>query len=117
MTYQVADASLVRPQFQTTGILNNTVDQEFREISDRWPIFAFAHDLGIVGTSATTPVVYTIGYVRDPLVQLSNVPNVNSVRSPYYFTRYGSVSEMVCLLFAPYAVALMCPTTGRRAPQ
>lgn len=93
------------------------MDQEFRAINDKWPVFAFAHDLGVVGTSQTTPVVYTIGYVRDPLVQLSNVPNVNSVRSPYYLTRYDSVPEMVCPLYAPCAVVLMWPSSGGCAPR
>ena len=45
--------------------------------------------------SGSTPVVYTIGYVRDPLVQLSNLPGVNNMRPPYYLTRYGSVPGMV----------------------
>ena len=113
MTYQVADAAIVRPQFQTTGVLNNTVDTEFRVIGDRWPIFAFAHDLGVVGTSGTTPVVYTIGYVRNPLVQLSNIPNVNSVRPPYYLIRHDSASELVCPSRTPLATVLICPFTGR----
>ena len=97
MTYQIGQDTLLRPQFETTGVLNNTVDQEFRKISDRWPVFAFAHDLGMVGTAKTTPVVYTIGHIRDPLVQFANVPGANSVRGPYYGTRFGSVPGMVCL--------------------
>ena len=100
ITYQVGQDILVRPLFETTGVLNNTVDQEFRKIGDRWPIFAFAHNLGTISTSGSTPVVYTIGYVRDPLIQLSNLPNVNGTRSPYYLTRYGSVPGMVCPLSA-----------------
>ena len=95
MTWQVDGASFTRGLFEMTGALNNSMDQQFREISDNWPVFAFAHDLGTVGTTKTTPVVYAIGYVRDTLVQLSNIPNVNSARSPYYATRYGSVPGMV----------------------
>lgn len=108
MTYQVGEDTLVRPLFETTGVLNNTVDQQFREIGDRWPVFAFAHDLGNVGTTKTTPVVYIIGYVRDPLVQISNVPNINSVRGPYYMTRYGSVPGMVRSLHVSWMVTLTC---------
>jgi hypothetical protein len=117
MTYQVGVADDVRSLFDTTGVLNNTVDQEFREIGDRWPIFAFAHDLGVVGTTKSTPVVYTIGYVRDILIQLSNIPNVNSMRPPYYLTRYGSVPGMVRPLHNSYAVVLMRPSAGQCAPR
>ena len=46
--------------------------------------------LGTVGTTETTPIVYTIGFVRETLVQLLNLPNVNSVRGPYNMTRYNS---------------------------
>jgi len=116
MTYQVAAAGTLRSQFQITGILNNTVDQEFRQIGDRWPVFAFAHDLGAVGTTATTPVVYTIGYYRDPLVQFLNVPTANSMRTPYYLTRYGSIPGMVRPLYTPYAAMLSWPSAGPSTP-
>jgi len=106
MTRQVGEADVVRGLFQTAGGLNNTMDQQFRAISDRWPVFAFAHDLGTVGTTKTTPVVYTIGYVRDPLVQLSNIPGVNTVRGPYYLTRYGSIPGMVRPLSTLHLAAL-----------
>ena len=106
MTYQIGEDNVVRGLFIASGVLNNTVDQQFRAISDRWPVFAFAHDLGTVGTTKTTPVVYSIGLVRDTLVQVSNVPNINSVRGPYYTTRYGSVPGMVRLLYTPCVAAL-----------
>jgi len=103
MTYQIGPEYLVRPQFETTGVLNNTVDQEFRGILTMMPIFAFAHDLGTISMTKTAPVVYAIGYVRDPLIQLSNIPNVNSVRSPYFLTRHGpDVHELVRSLYISY---------------
>ena len=117
MTWQVGEDSVVRGLFQTAGALNNSVDQQFRAISDRWPVFAFAHDLGWVGGTETTPVVYTIGYVRDPLVQLSNIPNVNSVRGPYYLTRYGSVPGMVRLLPTSCVPAFTWSSAGLYAPR
>ena len=117
MIWQVGEADTVRGLFQAAGSLNNTMDQQFRAISDRWPVFAFAHDLGTVGTTKTTPVVYTIGYVRDPLVQLSNIPGVNTVRGPYYLTRYGSIPGMVSPLSVSYITVLTRPSVGRYAPR
>jgi len=103
MTYQIGSSYSVWTLFGTTGVLNNTVDQEFRGIGDDLPNFAFAHDLGTVSMTKTAPVVYAIGYVRDPLVQLSNLPNFNSVRSPYFLTRHGpDVHELVRSLYISY---------------
>jgi len=98
LTYQVGAAGVVKPAFQSNGTLNNTVDQQFRAIQDRWPVLAFAHDLGTVLTAKTTPVVHVVGYVRDPLAQFSNLPGVNGLRGSYYLTRYNSVPDMVYLL-------------------
>jgi hypothetical protein len=101
MTYEVGPDTVLRPGFIATGVLNNTVDTQFRAINSSWPVFAFAHDLGVVTTSETTPVVYTIGHVRDPLVQLLNIPNANSLRGAYYLTRYSSIPDMVPLFCTP----------------
>lgn len=101
MTYQVGPDTVLRPGFIAAGALNNTVDTQFRAIDSMWPVFAFAHDLGVVSASKTAPIVYTIGQVRDPLVQLLNIPNTNRLRGAYYFTRYSSVANMVCLLYTP----------------
>ena len=76
------------------------MDPQFRAIQNNWPTVAFAHDLGTVLTTKTPPVVYAIGYVRDPLLQLWSLPNVNDLRGSYYFTRYNSVSDMVRPLYA-----------------
>ena len=103
MTYQVGAAGGVRTSFLTNGTLNNTVNTRFGAINKGWPIFAFAHDLGAIVTTNTASVVYTVGYIRDPLVQLSNIPNVNGLRAPYYATRYSNVTDMVRPPHALYA--------------
>ena len=102
MSYEIGQDVALRSAFVANGTLNNTVDPQFREISNLWPVFAFAHDLGTAGVTKSTPVVYTIGYVRDPLVQFLNVPNINSIRGAYYLTRYGSISDVVCLFYTSH---------------
>lgn len=96
MTYQIGEDTVVRPEFITTGALNNTVDSQFRAISDMWPVFAFAHDLGTISATKSTPIVYAIGHVRDPLVHLLKTPNINGIHGAYYHTGYSSISNMVC---------------------
>ena len=92
----------------STGALNNTAVPGPQQIRGSVLVFAFAHDLGTVGTSGTTtPVVYTIGHERDPVVQFSNVPGVNSTRHPYYLTRYSNVLDMVYPLCASCVTVLM----------
>ncbi|KAF9790927.1 hypothetical protein BJ322DRAFT_417052 [Thelephora terrestris] len=111
MTYQVGEGGGVRTSFLTNGTLNNTADTQFRAIDDEWPIFAFAHDLGVVVTMNTTSVVYTIGYVRDVLAQLLNIPDVNSLRGPYYITRYPDVTDMVAALLDDFPNTLARATS------
>jgi len=95
--------------FVTTGILNNTVDQDIA----LEPTFAFSHDLVVVDSSPSISVVYTIGRGTGPLVQLLNLPNVNSTRHPYYLTRYNSTLDMVCPLCTSYVAVLTWLLLGR----
>ena len=117
MTYEVAQDTIIRPAFVSTGVLNNTVDSLFRAINSNWPVFAFAHDLGLVSTTKTSPVVYNIGYVRDPLVQFLNVPNANSLRGAYYLTRYTNVSDMVRPLNTSNLHCAYASPPGQHAPR
>ncbi|KAH9943507.1 uncharacterized protein BXZ73DRAFT_97546 [Epithele typhae] len=48
-TWQSGEDTVVRAQFINNGKLANSADTQFRAVSDRWPVFAFAH------TSYITP--------------------------------------------------------------
>ena len=80
--------------------LMNTLDTDFRGISDQWPVFAFAHDLGSV-TAPSDPVVYAVGHVRDPVVQYVTVNGIMQDRSSYFWTEYGSVADGVRVFISP----------------
>ncbi|KAJ9130367.1 Glutaminase A [Pleurostoma richardsiae] len=54
MTYQIGEDTVVRTQFVNNRVLNDTVDSDFRAVNSNWPVFAFAHDLGTIGTSAVS---------------------------------------------------------------
>ncbi len=94
-TWQTGQDTVVRAQFINNGKLANTADNQFRAVSDRWPVFAFAHDLGSV-RAATTPTVFAIGHVRDPAVQYITANNGRQNRSYYFWTRFSSVASAVC---------------------
>ncbi len=69
LTTQAGPDTVVRPAFASSGTLDNTVDADQpRPINTRWPVFAFDFKLGQVGSTATKPVVLTLGDVRDPAV-------------------------------------------------
>lgn len=89
---------MVRGQFITNGVLANTQDTVFRAIQDDWPVFAFAKDLGTV-TKATTPVVFSVGLVRDPAVEYIIANDGTQARSLYFWSQYSTVAAVVCVFF------------------
>lgn len=88
---------MVRAQFIQNGKLANSRDTNFRAVSDDWPVFGLAHDLGTVsGTSPT--VVYAVGHVRDPAIQYIVADNGRQSRNLYFWSKFQSVTELVCSL-------------------
>ncbi|KAI0737538.1 DUF1793-domain-containing protein [Daedaleopsis nitida] len=101
VTYQTGEDVVVRAQFVANGTLANTQDTQFRAISDRWPVFAFAHDLGTV-TSSTEPVVFSVGHTRDPVIQYIITNNAIQNRSSYFWTKYSSFGDAVKMFVSDY---------------
>lgn len=93
-TYQTGQDIVVRAQFINDGVLANTSDTNFRAISDDWPVFAFAQDLGTVSGTSNT-VVFTVGHVRDPAVEYIIAGGAYQARSLYAWSAYPSVEQMV----------------------
>ncbi|KAJ7590931.1 DUF1793-domain-containing protein [Mycena floridula] len=93
-TYQSGEDVAVRAQFLNNGKLTNGVDSNFRVISDHWPVFALAHDLGSISTS-TTPVVVSVGRVRDPSVQYIIAGGALQDRSSYFFSQFSSPLDAI----------------------
>lgn len=93
-TFQTGQDNAVRSQFINNGKLSGTKDTNFRAIQDNWPVFALAHDLGSV-TGPSTPVLYSVGHIRDPAVQYITANNGRQDRSLYFWTAYSSPSAVV----------------------
>ncbi|KAH9935633.1 uncharacterized protein B0H18DRAFT_1082345 [Fomitopsis serialis] len=92
-TYQSGQDSVVRGQFVKSGTLQNTQDTDFRSIAPNYPVFGLAVDLGNI-QSTQSPVVWSVGYVRDPSIQYTTGSGTVQNRSPYYVTQYSSVEDM-----------------------
>jgi hypothetical protein len=74
LTYQSGSSPVVRAQFVDQGKLQNTNDTNYTSINgDGYPVFAFALDLGSVGSSLQTRQ-FSIGQVRTPLVSFLGTP-------------------------------------------
>ncbi|KAH9844227.1 DUF1793-domain-containing protein [Rhodofomes roseus] len=105
VTHQTGQDIVVRAQFINKGVLANSQDTSFRAVSDEWPVFALAHDLGTVsGTSAT--VVYAIGHVRDPAIQYIIADNQIQQRNLYFWSRFSSVTDVLSTFLGDYENAL-----------
>ncbi|KAF9007842.1 hypothetical protein BDQ17DRAFT_1350037 [Cyathus striatus] len=87
MTWQTGASDLlpdgVRPRADTT----------FRAISNNWPVLAFRVDLGTI-TQTSDPVVWSLGLVREPVIQYTTSGNIQ-LRSSYYWSAYNAVDDIV----------------------
>ncbi|KAG8881508.1 hypothetical protein FRB98_004291 [Tulasnella sp. 332] len=106
MTYQTGQDIVVRGQFISNGKLSNTQDSAFRAVNNDWPVFAFAHDLGTVTTTATAPVVYTVGRVRDPAIEYLIANDATQARSSYFWSTYATVDAAIAAFLPDYANAV-----------
>ncbi|KAI0723177.1 DUF1793-domain-containing protein [Earliella scabrosa] len=104
-TWQTGEDVVVRAQFINNGRLANTADTQFRAVSDRWPVFAFAHDLGSV-RAVTAPTVFVLGHVRDPAVQYITANNGRQDRSFLFWTKFSTVAQAIDTFIHDHANAL-----------
>lgn len=100
-TYQTGADTIVRGYFAAQGTLDNTEDTSFRAISDDWPVFAFAEDLGTVTSTATSAQVFSIGHFRDPAIEYIIANGELQSRSAYFLSQYSTVADAVRMSILP----------------
>ncbi|KAI0024147.1 glutaminase GtaA [Xylariomycetidae sp. FL0641] len=98
LTYQSGSSAAVRGEFLSNGALSNMKDSNFRAVSDDWPVFGLAHDLGSVGTSSAN-VVYTIGIAQVNAIELlgsgSGLTTYKSLWTDYFGTGLEALTFFV----------------------
>ncbi|KAK0233866.1 hypothetical protein IW262DRAFT_1505074 [Armillaria fumosa] len=92
-TYETGAYSVVRGDFARNGALFNTVDVEFRAISDHLVVLSHAVNLSNI-TSTASSVVWAIGLVRDPVISLNSTSVISNRRS-YFWTAYNTISDAI----------------------
>ncbi|KZV70717.1 hypothetical protein PENSPDRAFT_607034 [Peniophora sp. CONT] len=98
-----------RGQFVQNSTLDNTQDTVFRGITDNFPVFAFAQDLGnIQQTSA--PLVWAVANIRDSasngVVTYTDLSQQLRTRSLYYRSRYTDDGALLSDFLADFPAAL-----------
>ena len=97
VTYQTGQDVVVRTQFVSKATLLNTQDASFRGVSDKWPVFAMAADLGEV-TGPSEPVVFSVGHVRDPAIQYIKPDGTLQNRSLLFWSEFDNIGDAVSCL-------------------
>lgn len=93
-TYQTGADVMVRAQFISNGVLPNTQDTDFRAVSDNWPVFALASDLGSV-SSSTDSLIFAVGHIRDPAISYIIANNGHQARSLYFWSQYSDAASLI----------------------
>ncbi|THH08873.1 hypothetical protein EW146_g8851 [Bondarzewia mesenterica] len=89
-TYKTNAAATCRTQFKTNGRLDDGEDTNFRAINNAFPVFAFSQDLGTIQSTAE-PVVWIIGYSRDPAIRYIDLSGAAQDRSLYFQSTYPNI--------------------------
>ncbi|KAJ7498791.1 DUF1793-domain-containing protein [Mycena latifolia] len=106
VTYQTGEDVIVRSQFVNSSVLLNTQDTNFRAISNSWPVFAFAHDLGEITGTPSIPVVVSVGHIRDPAISYIVSGGKLQDRSSYFWNQFSNVSDAIASFLLEYGDAL-----------
>lgn len=99
LTYQSGQDLVVRAQFVNTGKLADSNDTNYRAISDNWPVFGFAADLGSLGASPRQ-VQFSVGHVRTPAVSY-----LGQDLQPLWTTYFPAWQDMLTFFHADLAAA------------
>nr|VWO99943.1 Hypoxanthine-guanine phosphoribosyltransferase [Ganoderma boninense] len=104
ISWQIDLAATARDGFQTNGKLTNTEWTSFATIQPNFSVFAFAVDLGTIQSTAS-PVIWSVGYVRNPSITYTTPGGAVQQRKPYYMTQYNSVEDVIDAFTGDYAAA------------
>ncbi|KLO17752.1 DUF1793-domain-containing protein [Schizopora paradoxa] len=94
LTWRIGADVQDRGIFTNTSQLTNTTDPNFRPVSDSWPVFGIAVDVGSVGSTPSSPVIWGIGVVRNQSVQYLGSDATTKQRSAYYWANFTTAVDV-----------------------
>lgn len=95
LTWRIGADVNNRGIFTNTSQLTNTTDPNFRAVSVSWPVFGIAVDVGSVGSTPTSPVVWGLGVVRNNSVEYKGADATTKQRSSYYWSNFSTAVDVV----------------------
>ncbi|KAL7933233.1 DUF1793 domain-containing protein [Trichoderma chlorosporum] len=104
VTYQIGQDTVVRGQFLSKGILTGHIDTNYRAVNDRWPVFAFARDLGMVGRISSS-TLFTIGIAQDDAI-LFQGRGSSPDQVPSLWADYFNEEDLVPFFYKDYTYAI-----------
>lgn len=106
VSFECGEATAVRLAFFQNHTLNNDVVSFTTDFGDHTPVFAFAHDSGVVNEAS---VRYTIGSVQDPIVQYITDEGLTRLK-PWWSKCYGDLNAMIRFHWEDYDTVQMIGT-------
>ncbi|KIW01206.1 uncharacterized protein PV09_07254 [Verruconis gallopava] len=87
VNHESGTSAVLRQRFARTGMLQNQIDQHYREIMDEEPVFAFSKSFqlsngssAVRNTKTSDSVMFTIAHLQDPVVQYASARGLTLMR-------------------------------------
>ncbi|KAI4746505.1 glutaminase A [Aureobasidium sp. EXF-12298] len=99
MTYSNGGIDVdVREAFIDNGTLDNDLNTNYRAISDQWPVFAFALDLGNVGSSPAS-ALFTLTLAQEQAIQFEYEKEEVEQLPPLWTSYFSSELDLVSFFY------------------
>jgi hypothetical protein len=108
--HESGTSALLRQRFARTGTLQDQVDDEFREIMDEEPVFAFAKSFKLKNTSSASSrsvdqsALFTITHIQDPVTQYASARGLTFMK-PLWKSWFPQDSKLIKFHYGDFANA------------
>ncbi|KAJ5174657.1 glutaminase [Penicillium canariense] len=103
--YECGEASQVRRHFAKSGALHNTMDDEFRAIRDRSPVFAFSKSFQLAQSERPAQsVTFTVALIQLPVVQFAAARGLTLMR-PLWESWFPTPETLLTFHYNDHAAA------------
>lgn len=94
----------VRGAFINNGSLSNDANTNYRAINNNWPVFAFALDLGTVGSTAES-ALFTIALAQNESIQFESGTNEVQSLPPLWTSYFSNELDLVSFFYNDWSNA------------
>ncbi|KLO15790.1 hypothetical protein SCHPADRAFT_938386 [Schizopora paradoxa] len=104
--YQVGESLTVRNLGTNSTGLQNTIDTNYptHALDDPFDAYALTIDLGVIEMTSE-PIVFTVGMLRDPSINLTTASGTNQLRSSYYWSNFSTIPHILSFVLDDFETA------------